>query len=77
MNLKPLYLIFLTFLFATCSSPKLDKNAFFVSLTGNDIWSGTSADVNETKTDGLSVPFKKHRKQFVNLNQQIPGPKTV
>ncbi len=59
MNLKPFYLLFLTFLFATCSSPKLDKNAFYVSLTGNDIWSGTSADVNETKTDG---PFRTLQK---------------
>lgn len=51
-----------------CSEPELAANAYFVSLNGNDAWSGKLKQPNKNKTDG---PFATLDKAKEAIRKQI------
>jgi hypothetical protein len=56
---RKLFSVIALLLLYSCSSEIIVKNALFVSLQGNDSWSGKLAEPNKNETDGPFATFKK------------------
>ena len=61
---KKISLILFSILFLTtfCKNNINQKNTFYVSLNGNDTWSGRLSEPNQTKTDGPFASLNRAKK---------------
>ena len=71
------FLVFLSFsvcvLFG-CETQHIKETAFYISLSGNDSWSGKLSDPNTSLTDGPFATFEKARDTIRTLKESGPLP---
>jgi hypothetical protein len=66
---KILFSVFVLLLLYGCSSEKIANNTLFISLSGNDNWSGKLAEPNKNETDGPFATFQKAQETIRELKK--------
>ncbi len=62
-------IVFIFLISCSCNRQELGTNAFFISLEGNDNWSGRLATPNKNKTDGPFATFQRAKSAVRSLKK--------
>jgi len=73
-NFYNILILFSFLLLIDCSKPQISENAFFVSKTGNDSWSGKFAVPNRDKTDGPFATIERAQEAIRSVKKESKLP---